>query len=448
VNLKNKILNLSSHKKELLKGSFDTIIIKIVGILVGYIFIMILSRNYGAETVGIYQIFVQSLGIIGIIVLFGFNQSIIRFSAELIANNNIVELKLLLKKFSLITLFISIFASVILFLLAEKLAVLFLKDISLKYIFEYISYLLPFYAINILIIETIRGLRKIKVSEFLRLFLTKFLTLTFFLIVLLFTQFSILVPIISYSIATILTISLSIFFIYKYIKKYKNNDNSKIKNKSYISTSFTMYQSALLVVIANQMVIFILAYYTNPANVGIYNIAFQLAALSSFVFGAVTTITAPKYAELFHNESKEHFKETVLFSSKLVFWTTGSISIFTMLFSSWLMGMFGDEFIEGSLILIILSLGNFINAFTGSGGVLLDMVGKQSIRRNILTVSMLITLFLSFLLIPQYGGLGLAYALLVNQVISNFISVYYVKKLLGINLIYTPFLTRKIYAKK
>ena len=45
---------------------------------------------------------------------------------------------------------------------------------------------------------------------------------------------------------------------------------------------------------------------------------------------------------------------------------------------------------------------------------------------------------LSLILIPRFGGIGLAYTNLISTIISNFVGVVYIKKNLGINLIYLP----------
>lgn len=431
------------HKKELLKGTAETMIIKILGMIIGYIFIMILSRNYGAETIGIYQIALQFMGVMTTIAIFGFNQSIIRFTAELVSKNYISELKYLLKKFSLISFCFSVILAILVYIFSENLAENFLKDKNLALIFQMLSFVLPFFTLNILYVEFIRGLKKIKTSEFLRLFSIKFLNLIGFLIALWFVEFNNYIPIITYEIALMLSFSLAFYFAYTYMKEKEvfNTIEEPKKDRKYISTSFTMFQSTLLMIASNQGLVFILAYYTTPAEVGIYNVAFQIAALSIFLFSAITTITAPKYSELYYND-KENFKKTVRFSSKLVFWTTGSLSIMTIILSSWLMSIFGEEFVSGSTILIILSIGNFINAFTGSSGVLLDMVGREHIRRNIHILNTSITLSLSFILIPLFGSIGLAYILLINMIIGNFIGVYYVHKNLDVNMIYLPFITK------
>lgn len=435
------ILNSAKFKKELLIGSIQTIFIKIVGLLIGYVFIILLSRNYGANTVGVYNICLQFIAVSGLIVLLGFNQSIVRYSAQLVASKNIDMLVTLIKKISIIIFVFALIGSITIYMYSTKLAIILFKNEQLKPLILLLSFILPVFSLNILFIEAIRGFKKIIVSEYLRLFSTKLFTLLIFLFGLYLVKFNTYLPFLSFVVATVMTFVVSTYFLIKYVKEFKKYDISgvnDISHISFISTSFTMYQSIMFITITNQVVIMILAYFTTPASVGIYSVALQLAALSTFAFSAVLTITGPRYSELYHNSSKEDFQETVLFCSKLVFWTSGSTALFTIIFSPWLMGMFGEEFKSGSLILIVLSLGNFINAFTGTGGLILDMTGKQSIKRNITLLGILIVLPLCFIVIPHYGGIGLALIILINQIIGNFASVYYVRKILGINIFYLP----------
>jgi O-antigen/teichoic acid export membrane protein len=446
INKYKNILNTSKHKKELLIGSIQTIFIKIIGLLIGYAFIMLLSRNYGANTVGVYNICLQFITVSGLIVLLGFNQSIVRYSAQLVASKNIAMLVTLIKKITVIIFVFALIGSITIYMYSTQLAIILFKEEQLTPLFMLLSFILPVFALNILFIEAIRGFKKIIVSEFLRLFSTKLFTLLIFLFALCLVKFNTYLPFLSFVVATVMTFVVSTYFLIKFVKEFKKYDISGVNDVShisYISTSFTMYQSIMFITITNQVVIMILAYFTTPASVGIYSVALQLAALSTFAFSAVITITGPRYSELFHNSSKEDFQETVLFCSKLVFWTSGSTALFTIIFSPWLMGMFGDEFKSGSLILIVLSLGNFINAFTGTGGLILDMTGKQSIRRNITLLGILIVLPLCFIVIPHYGGIGLALIILINQIIGNFASVYYVRKILGINIFYLPIFNKR-----
>ncbi len=53
----------------------------------------------------------------------------------------------------------------------------------------------------------------------------------------------------------------------------------------------------------------------------------------------------------------------------------------------WLLGLFGDEFIAGSLALLITMVGQLFNVFAGSVGQFLYMTGKQQIFRNIILIT-------------------------------------------------------------
>ena len=433
---------IQPHKRELLKGSLITIIIKVAGMLVGYAFIMLLSRKYGAEAVGIYQISLQFITVMVTIALLGFNQAIIRFSSELVSKNYITELKKVIVKFSLVSFGLSMLFAYLTSMYASDLAVILLKDHDYANIFQVIAFAIPVFTLNLLFVELIRGLKKIKQSEFLRLFSTRFFNLIAFWFMIWIVDFDYLLPVLTYESALALTLCFSTCFLFRFLhEKSKFNIEIGVSARKYFTTSFTMYQSILLMMASGQLLTFVLAYYANPVEVGVYNVAFQIASLSTFIFASVTTITAPKYAELYYNDKIE-FKHIVRFSSKLIFWTTGTVSLVVIILSKWLLGLFGEEFIVGTTILIILSLANFVNAFTGAGGVLLDMIGKQKIRRNILLSSTLTIIILSFILIPLYGSLGLALAIFANIGISNAIGVYYIHKYFGINLIYIPYITK------
>ena len=148
------------HKREILKGSFETITIKVMGMLIGYAFILILSRNYGAKAVGIYQISLQFIVIASTISLLGFNQAIIRFSSELISKNHISELKKIIKKFSFISFLLSIAIATTIYFFSKELTGLLLKDQDLIIVFKLLSIALPFYTLNLLYVELMRGLKK------------------------------------------------------------------------------------------------------------------------------------------------------------------------------------------------------------------------------------------------------------------------------------------------
>ena len=104
-----------------------------------------------------------------------------------------------------------------------------------------------------------------------------------------------------------------------------------------------------------------------------------------------------------------------------------------LLFPEFLLGFFGAEYRQASLILQILVIGQFINVITGSVGFLLNMSGHEKDMRNVVFFSGPLSLGLGFFLTPIYGTTGAAIATAIALASQNLIAVYMVKKRLGFN---------------
>jgi O-antigen/teichoic acid export membrane protein len=72
-----------------------------------------------------------------------------------------------------------------------------------------------------------------------------------------------------------------------------------------------------------------------------------------------------------------NIRNTALFSVRLLLVSAFPIIIFMLIFPSFLMSLFGDDFKQGALILQVLVLGQAVNVITGSVGYLLLMSGNE-----------------------------------------------------------------------
>ncbi|TYB33259.1 MAG: oligosaccharide flippase family protein [Flexistipes sinusarabici] len=425
------------HIREIFSGSVFTIGYQTTGMLFGYIFVFIVSNKIGAGAVGIYQIAMQSITLASIIALFGTNQAIIRYTSQLRVEKKESILKYIIRNNYFIIIITTICLSLMFILLNKFFAATFLKNNTLGNVFIIAGICVPFFALNLFGVEIIRGLKVIKLSEFLRNLSLRIISLITILVLLIFSlnKYS---PVVALAFGIIITSLMTLFFVFKLFLSKVSYKKDYIEFKKYFKTSKTMYQSILLMQISTIMPIFILAYFSNPSEVGIYNVANRLAMLAGIIFTGVTTIVAPKFSELFWSKKQEELQKVVTMTSKILFWTCGVLSILLMIFSVPLLSLFGSEFTKGYVYLIILAFSNFFNAFTGPSGWLLDMIGASNFRRNILTFSTIFTVLLMFSLIPLYGGLGLAVTILLNCVLSNSIGIFFIYKKYGINMVYLP----------
>ena len=200
-----------------------------------------------------------------------------------------------------------------------------------------------------------------------------------------------------------------------------------------------MMLSSTILLLLGWMDTFVLGIYETDANIGIYNVALKVAALTSFTLQAINSILAPKLAKSYASDEKALFARLIRFGTRINFFITLVIVAVLIAFRGTILGLFGDEFIVGGIILIILCIGQLINSLSGSVGVILQMTGHQKVHQNIVLIALVLNLILNFTLTPIYGGLGAAIATVISIASWNIIGAVFLKRKLKIESYYTPF---------
>jgi len=423
------------HLAELIKGSSTAFSFRIIGIGFSYIFTLLITRGYGAKAMGIFALSLTILEMSSVISRLGMDRALIRFVAEYSSQGKWCLIKEISKKAFKIVIIISLFVSIIVFYYSPFIAQHVFHKGYLSIYFKIISIgIVPFvlYFINS---ERLRGLKKIKEYSFL-----KYMGLLFSASILLFISFffvkKIYVPIIVYVISIFIMLALSVFFWIKNFAKYKNvvNYKNKIKTVSYkniLSVSIPMFLTSSLALIMGWTDIFMLGIFRSASEVGIYRVAFRVATVTSIALLSVNTIAAPKFAEFWAKNDMKALAKIVRQSTKLIFWASFPILLVFWLFPSSILGIFGNEFKKGVLVLIILTFGQFINAVIGSVGYILQMTGKEKTFQYVVFVAVLVNIGLNIVLIPRYGINGAAFASMFSLAIINIIPFFLVKKYYG-----------------
>ena len=103
-------------------------------------------------------------------------------------------------------------------------------------------------------------------------------------------------------------------------------------------------------------------------------------------------------------------------------------------------GFYGDEFDVSFLPMIILSFGNLVNAATGSTGILLNMTGHQKPVLLLSSIISIISLSLSYIMIPQFGAVGSASSVAFSTILLNLLFLIFIYRKFGLLSCYIPFL--------
>ncbi len=433
---------IDNNFKEILKNSIIAFFLKVLGIINGYIFSFLVIKTLGAKAWGVFTIFVALLQIASILGRLGFDTLILRYTAKYINKNKPAILAVIYKKTFNIIIISSTFISILIYLLSPILSNKIFHNSYLTYPFHIVSLILIPYTLLLFHSEGIRGLKKIKEYMFLQQSGLFIISILIFYILLLFIDNKLILPIISYSFSIILLSLISIYIWYKYTKInfvfYKNSRYIQISYKYLFINGLPILFASSLTFFMNWIDIIMLGMFRTVQEVGIYNIILKVAMIISLPLTAINTILAPKFAEYWDKRDKKNFLKLAQRSTKLIFWTTLPVLILFLLFHNKILNLFGEDFQKGNIALLILLLGQFINAASGSVGIILLMTGHQKAHQNITLTGTILNIMLNYLLIPYYGMLGAAIANTVTTIYWNILFSIKVYKILNGWIFYPP----------
>jgi O-antigen/teichoic acid export membrane protein len=178
--------------------------------------------------------------------------------------------------------------------------------------------------------------------------------------------------------------------------------------------------TAGLQVINAQADILVLGLFRQSDDVGVYKVAAQAATLIPFGLQAVNVVIMPYVARL-HAEGDHHRLQRLVTQSARIILALALPLVLAFVFfgDAILASAFGPEYARGHTALMLLSLGQLVNAGMGSVGVLLNMTGHERDTLRGVAVAALANLILNFLLIPPFGLVGAAAATASTFVIWN-----------------------------
>ncbi len=167
-------------------------------------------------------------------------------------------------------------------------------------------------------------------------------------------------------------------------------------------------------------------------QVGIYGASSMISQQNALVILAINKAFSPRVATLYHQG--EHHQLDYLFKM-LNRWSTATtfpLMLVSILLSREILGVMGPKFVDGWLVLAVMSFGQFTNASTGSAGVFLNMSGHQRLDLINLVITIILDVVLILVLTPQLGVLGAAIAFAVATAVINLARLIEVYRLTGI----------------
>ena len=431
-NLRNalKKFRTDSDYNELIRTSFFALLVRITGVITGFLVTLITTRYYGADALGIVCICLAILSFSSVFGKLGFDIALMKYIAGFATNKNYSGIKGVYLEAVKIILPTTILISSILYFLAPWMANDLFHKPYLKDLLQINSWLALPLVFLLLNSECIRGLKRIRTYTFLQTVSVSLFAAILLIIASFFIKGNEIPARIQFICITLSGI-LSTALWLKYSKYRQNKSSLVVSSKDLIRTSSSMFTTTLMQLTMSWAGTLILAGYLNETDVGIYNALVRISVVTNITILAINSLAMPRFAESYAAKSFDTLKKHAEESSRLIFLTSLPVFVLLALFPQWILSIFGKEFPGNENALYILLAGQLIVSFSGLPSQILNMADRQHVLRNIAIISAIINVLSCFILIPQFGIMGACYAQLAGIFTWNLLSTWSVKRHFG-----------------
>jgi O-antigen/teichoic acid export membrane protein len=448
-----------SEQAVIIEGTFHSFIIQGVSVALVFLGNLLLARWAGADAYGKYVHVFNWISILSVAAIGGREDLAIAEITKYKVNNRPWQIFSLVK-----TLNRHIFIASVL-IGAIFLTTIFLVPVKTlhEYRFEFLIasaaiYFMAFLSVNQFVLQ---ALNYIRLSQYVEKLVKPLLLIVFFVIARqwLFRLDSNLLIVIAELVLAICCILLA-WLVWKKIKAFKatvpvgksyperesdGTVSGGLASERENLTKKTMYffLITLFTLLVTKISMLILPYFAPQKDIGIFNVSFRFADLIVYPFALMHTVLPQLFAR--HTASEASYKQSLYSeSTKLMMILSLPLAVLNILLGKWLLGWFGQEFVQGYPAMVFLSIAQFLYSLFGPANTILMMQNKERYSVICLFAYVIVLVIMNLLLMPVLGITGGALSMLISCLIYNIILSIQAYRLSGV---ISPFFSFLIPAK-
>ena len=433
-----------SEKQNVSKVAKNTLLAGF-GSIMGYVMLpltsVITTRVLGAELFGIYSL-VQSWGsLLANISSLGLNGTNLRFIPTYKALNDNSKIKGSIYWTLKVTSVVGISLTFFILIFPAEFCGLFIHRPALVSEDTFELTIVPafrFYAVSIFItslylvfISSLNGLQEIKykvLSNEIVGSLAKIISLILFI----YLGWDLYAALGSNIVQDIIIFCFSFLFLLKTFPAIRDPDIKAVYEKRKMNKfAAALFSKSILSNYTFQLDILILGFFSIARDVGIYTVALRLQPLIYLPYYTIKTIFDPMVAELYAGNKIEEIGNLYKTVTHWAFSLSLPIFATIVLYSNEILNIFGKDFTDGMLLLLILSVGNLVNNMSGLSGNMIMMIGKINVNLTNSVIMAFVNAGLYYFLIKYYGIIGAALGNCFSLIILNTLTLFQVRHFLG-----------------
>lgn len=434
-----RLLKGNTLRAQLVKAASGTAALKVTYTVVMLLIGVILARALGPEHYGVFTYALSIVTVLGIPTKAGLQALVLRETAKYHAKKQWSKLKGLL---SLSNTFVTGFSLIV----AIGAAIYIWTQLGDEESFQHQTMLwalplLPLVAFGNLRGATLRGFRRIVWGQLpeavivpvtLLALLTLALLLQVQLTPVMAMQFQVLASAVAFAIGAML--------LWRIMPREVKDSQNSYETKVWAVSLGPLTLFAGLKMVDTQLATVALGLLGSARDVGLFRVAVQGGNLVALGLIIVNIVLAPQVAKLHAEGQMERLQRIILRSTRAIMGISIPAFVILCFWGKQIINfVFGQQYEDASLALVIMCAGQIVNASVGSVAIVLNMTGNE--RRTIggIVIGLILNLVLSVTLIPKYGNVGAAIAYATSTAVWNIMLARQTYKFTGLK---TFFLSR------
>lgn len=399
--------------------------------MIGYATAAAIAKMHGKAQLGFYALGIVVLQVANILSQFGMDNGVVRYVAHYRSEDDTARVRGTILQAVGVTFGLSLVLSGIIFFGAGFLSDTVFNKPFLETMFRLFSVALPFFTLMSIALWATQGFQTVKYATLVRDILRPLVNLIL-VFVFYFSGEQILGAVVAYIASMALGAGLALYYLTRVFPKLLDRETAPIyESRALFSVSGPMIIANFTQYINLWTALIVLGIFTSAGEVGIYDVASRTATLSALVLISFGGIFSPMISSLHQQGLTNDLGYLYRDVSRWTF--TGALVFFliTALLAKDIMAFFGQDFIIGWPVIVIVAAAQLFNSSVGPTARVLAMTGRQRMVMTATVSSAIVAVAANLLLVPPFGIFGAAIATATALVVSNTLSLFFVRRFLG-----------------
>jgi O-antigen/teichoic acid export membrane protein len=423
----------TGHLKKIAKNAGITAGGNLFTMVTGPLTAVITTRALGPELYGIYSLATYWTNLLADISRLGFGGTLLRFTASYKGEGRVDKIKGAFMFALKISLLVGGALTLGMLVFAEPFCRLVINRPDVAPAFRFFSFNILLTAMYGVLLAALTGFQEQRYVVLTRSVISSLVKITT-LILLLFLGLKLYAALASSLLQDLVILGLGYFFLIKVFPALKEKSIKPVTEKKELwKFSGTLFTTSIFTKNARQLDLLFLGMFRSLEEVGLYTVALRLQPLIYMPHYTIMQIFGPLVADLHSRGEVQEMKSLYKTVTK---WTVSfSLPIFLtiVIFHEPILSIFGKEFRDAALAVLILGIGNAFADTFGMSGQIITMIGKPGINLVNSVVVALLSVIMYLVLIPYHGIVGAAGTYTFSMILINLIRVIQVYLILRIH---------------